>query len=50
MATTNGAAALSTRQRSHGSSSKSKLTWKAAVCRIMRAPAGPRRAKYWSIR
>ena len=45
MATTYGAAALSTRQRSQGSSSRSSATWNAAVCRIIRAPAGPTAAE-----
>ncbi len=46
---TQGAAALSTRQRSQGSSSKSRLTWKAAVCRIILAPDGPMPARYSAI-
>ena len=41
IATMYGAAALSTRQRSQGSSSKSRFIWNDAVCRIMRAPRGP---------
>ena len=41
MATTYGAAALSTCQRSQGSSSKSRFIWNDAVWRIMRAPARP---------